>query len=386
MASSDEITTFNPLGNYEWPVRPAEESLRRMAGDLWRTFRRKNEPDPFISDESLRWTNRSRLNEIAAPPACGPVLSELQATFAEWIADQEPSHWLQLVVLPPCDQNDIVRSWALVNDHVILEPPARDSILDPESEFELPEIRGDGVIVVPRLEHWFLRHHNGLREVRTLLHQLSRLQRHCVIGCNSWAWGFLSKVANADSVFPCGLTFEAFHAARLRRWFSELASEGEDRGRTFRSSIDGKDVFAASDQKETPSDFFFQLAARSFGIPWVAWHLWRRSIRLGPDQDQGAEPMFADEETLWIAALEDFKMPKQDVDSALLLLQALLIHDTLTAEQIDLVVPLGGVGVLASLVRAGFVLRQDQQYACAPAAYHVIRTQLDAAGFPMDQL
>ncbi|MGB7347192.1 MAG: hypothetical protein WBD20_23420 [Pirellulaceae bacterium] len=104
MDSNEKRPTFNAVGNYNHPVLPTEDSLRRLAGKLWRTFRREDEPDPFISDESLRWTNRSRLNEIAAPPACGPLLQEMEATFADWIADTEPSHWLQLVVLPPCDQ------------------------------------------------------------------------------------------------------------------------------------------------------------------------------------------------------------------------------------------------------------------------------------------
>lgn len=387
MNSSDDFPTFNPIGNYQWPIRPTEATLRRLAGNLWRTFRGKDEPDPFISDESLRWTNRSQLNQIAAPPACGPLLHELQATFADWINDREPSNWLQLVVLPPCDQNNIVRSWAVVNKHVILEPPSRDSILDPSSEFALPEIEGDGVIVVPRLEHWFLRHHQGLREVRALLGQLSQLQRHCVIGCNSWAWQFLAKAASAGAVFPCGLMFQAFDATRLRSWFGGLASDGDEGGKTFRSSLTGEDVFAAIDKKETPSEFFHQLAARSLGIPWVAWHLWRRSIRLGPEQEPDTEPLIADEETLWIAALEDFEMPSQDVEAALLVLHALLIHDSLTTEQIEVVVPgIGGVNVLASLVKAGFVLRESDLFRCSPAAYPSIRTRLNDTGFPIDQL
>ncbi len=387
MESTENVAKFKPIGSYQWPARPTEESVRRLAGNLWRTFRRKDEPDPFISDDSLRWTNRSRLNQIAAPPACGPLLQELEATFVDWIAESDPSHWLQLVVLPPCDQNDLMRWWGKTNEYAIIEPPPRDSILESNFTFQPLEIAGKGVIVVPRLEHWLLRHHHGLRQVRELLNQLSQLQRHCVVGCNSWAWKFLAKAAGADAVFPCGLMFQAYDAVRLRNWFRELASEGDDAEHKFRWSLTGEDVFATDGKDESPGDFFHQLAARSLGIPWVAWHFWRRSIRLGPEKSVDTKPMFADEETLWIAALEDFEMPKQDVDSALLILQALLIHDTLTAEQIDQVVPsIGGVNVLVSLVRAGFILREGEQYRCAPAAYPAIRTRLNDAGFPMDEL
>ncbi len=30
---------------------------------------------------------------------------------------------------------------------------------------------------------------------------------------------------------------------------------------------------------ELKSDYLKKLAAHSLGIPWVAWHLWRRSLR-----------------------------------------------------------------------------------------------------------
>ena len=387
MESNDKIPTFKPVGHYEWPVRQTEESARRLLGQLWRTVRREKKPDPFITDESLRWSNRSRLNQIVAPPACGPLLREMEATFADWIADNEPTHWLQLVVLPPCDQDDLVRSWAMVNGHAIIDPPARDAILEPAAMFDLPETTGDGVIVVPRLEYWFLRHHSGLREVRALLQQLTRLERHCVVGCNSWAWGFLAKAAIADAVFPCGLMFQAFDAVRLRRWLGELASDGADSEKTFRSSMTGEDVFTTVDENATPNDFFHKLAARSLGIPWVAWHLWRRCIRLGPEKNADTKPIFSDEETLWVADLEEFEMPKQDVATALLVLHALLIHDSLTSQQIELVVPnLSCVNVLASLLAAGFILREAERYRCSPAAYPAIRARLNNAGFPMDQL
>jgi len=387
MESSDKVPTFNPVGSYQWPVRPTEQSLRRLAGELWRTFRRQDEPDPFISDDSLRWTSRSRLNHVAAPPACGPLLQEMDATFSDWIVDDEPSHWLQLVVFPPCDQNEIVRSWASVNDHVILEPPPRDTVLNCEDDLTLPEIEGNQVLVVPRLEHWFLRHRTGLGPVRKLMKQLTELEQHCVIGCNSWGWGFLSKTIGSDASVPCGLTFESFHASRLRDWFYELASEGEDHGRTFRLSLTGEDVFAGVDDDSEPSHFFEKLSARSLGIPWVAWHLWRRTLRLGPDEESGVESRFPGEQTLWIAALDDFELPKKELETAFLILHALLIHDALNEEQLHLVIPtVSEANILPSLVNAGFVLREDSLYRCSPAAYPAIRARLNDAGFPMDEL
>lgn len=391
MTETDEPRSFQTLGKYQWPATPADESLKQFSWKIWNRYRRQQE-DPFISDDSLRLVNRHNLDSIDAPPACGPILDQLQTTFKAWVADAAPARWLQLVVLPPGDQNDVVGSWAQRHGHKILEPPTRDTLLDPLSEpsFSFGESDRDGVLVIPRLERWFLRHYDGLRHVSHLLQEASDSQRHCVVACNSWAWKFLDKAIGAGLLLPLGLTFEAFDAQRLRAWFEDLAKQ-EDLDYTFRFSSSGDEVFAKETSNKKTTQYFQKLAASSLGVPWIAWHLWRRSFRFGPEDEQNEQPsrprQSPNEKTLWVAALKDMKLPSHDVDATLLTLQSLLIHDGLTARELEVTTPsVDACNVLPSLVAVDFVRRDGDRYYCAPAAYPAIRDGLRDAGFPLDEL
>ncbi|QDT03077.1 hypothetical protein K227x_14570 [Rubripirellula lacrimiformis] len=387
MSESSEVKTFQPLGQFTLPPTPADETIRRFAGDLWRTLRRETE-DPFISDDSLRVATKRKLNRIVPPPACGPLLAEMHATFDQWSRDPEPIHWMQLVVLPPCDHNHIVSTWAKQAGHTIVEAPERAVILNGSEDISLPEIEGDGVVVIPRLEDWFIRHRNGLRLLRRLLDRLAMLERHCVIGCNSWAWGYLEKIVGADLVLPVGVTLQAFDADRLFAWFTELVESGVAEGKIFRLTTTGEDIFARhSDGESANSEFLTTLAARSLGVPWVAWHLWRSSLRVAPKDNQKIAKQFPDEEALWVAQLDDFHLPKNHVSNALLALHALLLHNSLTADELSIVLPsVDESNLLVALVAAEFVERDGDAFYCSPTAYPTIRQALADAGFPLDRL
>lgn len=160
---------------------PTQETLRRWLGRLNGIFR--NGDKPLIADDQLRKTTRNLLGEVVAPPACGPLERELAKTLSVWIKDPQPASWLKPIVLSPCDQNHVSQSWAKRHDHTVLEPPSREALLS-EATLDPALLAGDGVLAIPRLEEWSMRHHRGLSLVRSLLGELVRLQRHCVIGCN----------------------------------------------------------------------------------------------------------------------------------------------------------------------------------------------------------
>ena len=266
---------------------------------------------------------------------------------------------------------------------------------------EPADLAGFGVLVIPRLEDWFLRHHGSLQRVRALLEQLSRCQRHCMIGCNSWAWSFLCKAAGADVLLPTPLSFMAFDGERLRRWFTELATHESTASFVFRLPGSGEDVLAADEQGKPQSEYFEKLAASSLGIPWVAWHLWRNSLRshdeakAGSDDDRNAAApesnatggLKSDEKTLWVAALHQFTLPNAGGQGTLQVLQALLIHGQLNSSELQQVLPMiGETHVLPSLITAGFVAREGEQLRCQPSAYPAIRNGLRSAGFSMAAL
>ncbi len=385
-----DIVALQPLGNYQYPALPADEKVGRFFTGFLALFR-LDEDAPAMADADLGRATLEELDAIAAPPACGPALDEIGLTVCEWLAD-DSARSIMAIVVPPCDENDVLATWARDNGHDVLSPPTRQSIMDP-IRTPIPDLEGDGLLVVPQLETWFVRHRNGLVPVRDLLAAIDATERRCLVGCNSWAWAFLKKAVDSDMVLPTPLTFEAFGEKRLRQWFEGLAVGDRVRQVSFCLSKSGADVFELSGEDSPKNDYFQKLAAHSLGIPWIAWHIWRRSLR--HDREEGDTEAVEGEtetgirapETLWITGFEELSLPSQHRQSALLVLHALLIHGALTAQTLRLVVPLvGESNIVSALLTAGFVEREGDTVRSRPAAYPTVRAALASAGFPMDTL
>ena len=192
-------------------------------------------------------------------------------------------------------------------------------------------------------------------------------------------------------MLPAALTFKAFDEMRLRNWFSELAGKDITGSLRFRLPGSGKDVLALNDEGKPVSDFFETLASRSLGIPWVAWHLWRNSLR---SSDDGKGPVRANgnevelgEQTLWIAARDEYVLPGATDQGGLLMLQALLVHGALSIAERQQVLPMEGDShIVHALVSAGLIEWQAQRLACRPCAYPSVRSGLKSAGYSMDRL
>ncbi len=392
MSSSSKEPGFIPLGSYEWPAMPTQETVRRLIDRFSHTIasRFRKADEPAVAKDKLHRITRSVLDSVVSPPSCGPLARELEKTVAAHVSSPNPLTRSMLIVLPPCEQGGVIRRWAEEKGHQILQPPVRSELIDSRHE-PLPALNGDGTLVIPQLDRWFLRHHNGLDRLRQLLAALDRIDRPCVIGCNSWAWRYLVAATDADLILPPGMTFQAFDADRLHCWFAELVGEDGLQSLRFRRSDSGKDVMAVDEHGKLDNDYFQTLAATSLGIPWVAWHLWRRSLRaengdLQADRDKAIDQQLS-EQTLWIAALEEFRLPGSSRQSALLVLQSLLIHGELSESELAMTMPMQGVAAMLPALRAaGFIDRLDDVYQCHTAAYPSIRGALSAAGFAVDRL
>lgn len=245
------------------------------------------------------------------------------------------------------------------------------------------------MLVIPRLEEWFLRHRDGFGAIRALMQALAGTERRCLVGCGAHAWAFLDRAVSIGLQLPVPLTFRPFDAERLRRWLSDLAATAPGDVETFRLSTTGEDVLREGDDDKSGSDFIRLLASRSHGIPWVAWSLWRGALRDTPDEEEanGDLPERDDDRTLWVASLREYVLPRGAEREALAVLHALLIHGSLDAERLRLTLPLvGGTNVLPALSEAGFVARECGLYRCVAAAYPKIRQQLANAGHPLGEV
>jgi len=390
---SAEAELFIPLAEYAEPAMPAQELLRTLLGRIHALLNR-GAAKPFIADDRLKKATMDRLNEVVAPPACGPLLAELDRAVEAWRGQHSAVSTVKMIVIPPCDENAILDARARQNDHQVLDPPRRDPLIQ-VPVLPLPALDGEGLLVIPRLEDWFIRHRNGLHTVRNLLAALDGCGRQVVVGCNSWAWVFLGKAVGADLMLPDAVTFMAFDEMRLHRWFGQLATAQATGSVRFRRSQSGNNVLELGEDGTPKDDYLRTLAGRSMGIPWVAWHMWRRSLRSdegdGPASDAKAvmsadEDEVPGEQTLWVAALDEYVLPGKNEQSALLVLQALLIHGPLTAAHLRLVLPLvGESNIVSVLVKAGFVARDGDRFTCRAAAYPAIRAGLASAGLPPDR-
>ncbi|MFC0337638.1 hypothetical protein SAMN05421848_1572 [Kushneria avicenniae] len=376
-----EIHPLVPLEDVDVPAWPERAALK-MAALRIRTLLTRSDQRPFIAEDRLD-DSVDVFSDMATPAFCAPLMAELDETLASWATNPAPKQWIKPLVLPPCDEQELLSRWANRHQHEVLAPPTRDALLTDTSEQQI-DLSGDGVLVIPQLEAWFLRHRCGLGLIRTLLTTLAGLERHCVVGCNSWAWAFLCKAVDAHLILPEPLTFEPFDEPRLRRWLADIARQQAEEGTRFRLSRNGENVFAL-DRKGRPRQAYFEtLAARSRGIAWVAWHLWQHSLKKASEEVDN-DCSEDDQQTLWVVALEEFSLPGSDGAQALLILQALLIHGSLSARELERVLPDPGFqGMHHALHRAGFIGERDGRYYCRARAYPAIRDGLATAGFPLD--
>lgn len=382
------LTQLIWLNDYGAPSMPPDDAVRKA----WNRVRKKLtglSDEPVLKQDGLERMSLKGLDDVANP-AANLLQDALDDRLRGWLTNPEPESWLQVLVLPPCEYFGVVESWASSAGHQLLPAPARDQLMI-AGPVDLPDLGGTGLLVIPRLEHWFIRQRNGLQLIRQLLAQLAASRRHCVVVCNSWAWRFLVKAAGADALLPRPRTLDATDAVRLRQQFAEHAVDDAGRPLTFRLASNGEDVLACNDDGEPKSGYLQQLAARSLGIPWVARQLWRASLSVrtaAADLPERAVRATADDaRTVWVADAAISRLPRGHEDRSMLALQALLMHDALTAHQLDSVLPATGEpDVLPALIAAGFVEREAQTFRVRVGAYPDAQRALKSAGYPVGEM
>lgn len=400
-ANANSPRELQPYAEYHIPRLPTDVATRRLIGWFRRQFKKPEEAQPFIAESELVQATGETLENVAPPPGCAPLLRDLDEHFQTLICEDNNGPRLHLLLLPPGDRNDVLGCWAKEQGLDVLQPPKRQQLLDVASQINVQERdsrfqeqgseeRSDSqpVLMIPKLEDWFLRHERGLSCIRQLLDRLDHSQRRIIIGCNTWAWDFLCKATQAGLILPSPLTFQSFGATELRDWFQSLEEDAPIDWQ-FRLSSNGVNLFADDAKK---NHYFNGLAAESLGIPWVAWHRWRKSLRYErpkngkakqtdqPDQSASKE---SDERTLWVVNLPTLSLSQNHFEQATLVLHALLIHGGLTLDELRTVVPIvGELRVVSALIQSGFIRRSDSVLQIVPTAYPEIRRELIAAGFP----
>lgn len=376
---------FQPLADYSVPSLPADESIRNVFSLILHLFQ-KDSDSSFIESSKLRSTEIDRLDDVVPGPAYGSVIEELDLTVSEWLADPSPAHHVFVINLPPCDRDGIVERWANQKELAVLSPPQRDQLLDPKMN-DVPDLDGEGPLVIPRLEDWFLRHHYGLSAVQQLLKKVHTGDRRYIVSCGTWGWHFLIRAVGTDMFLPPPYAPQPYDGDRLVQWFAKMLAESNHSDVIFRLSKTGENVLAVDKNGKLKNNHLKKLAAQGLGIPWVLWNLWRASLRSDrhakDDNGNDFSVPKSDEQTLWVVDHSDLTIPGMERRSGLLILHALLVHGGQTAEELTKVLPEVIQGsIIEGLVAAGFVELVDRKLVVCPAAYSEVRSELFAAGFP----
>lgn len=206
------------------------------------------------------------------------------------------------------------------------------------------------------------------------------------------------NAANADLVLPAPDSLAPFDAESLGLWLLDLLSEESNQPVTFRDHKDGKKILCRDKDGQISDTFLQQLADDSGGVPWIAWQLWRRSLRTEAEAEDNQDSGEAESNdksnkvrqsgdngmVFWVLRSQPLTLPAGHERTACLMLHALLIHDSLPEQFLSAVLPsIGETNLVIALIRSGFVERHDGKVRCLAAAYPAIWTALVNSGMTM---
>lgn len=380
-----ELEGLVPLDDFRAPQLPTEEKVDAFFARMKAMFLARTGQD-VVATERLETPSLRQLDEAAHPPACAPLLHDLDRAMSRWLQKPPAAGTLLAVVTPPSDIGDVVGSWAKDADVRMLSPPVeRTGDLDLDALTSLPD---NATLVVPQLERWFVRSPEGLERMRQLLAVLS-VRRQVLIGCNSFAWAFLAKAIRIDLVAPGPFTFRPFDGEMLEEWLVDLAGAELDVEAGFRMAESGGYLLREGAEDET-RHFFQTLAGRSLGIPGIAWHMWRDMLRLNDLEEvskgsQGGQS--TQRQTFWIAAMDELVLPGDYPRDLLFALHALCLHGSLTPQQLVGAVPdSSGIAMIPALRGSKFIQFENGELAIRPEAYPAVRSGLLSSGFPVGKI
>ncbi len=288
---TQNIWRFIRLDQYSRPPEPPRETMREGIFGLWDRLKwgRKSEPSVF-EEKKLSRMPQELLDKAAPTPDWAEAVEAVSEVLENWLRADHPESAAQIFVGRPYGGiGPILEGWAQTQGWKLVAEPTPGQILAGGQEW-LGQLDDSGdPLVLPRLERFYLRHYDGLTLLRRLLDRIFSHDRRWLVGCDSWAWGYLTKALRIDAVLPPPFTLAAFDQDYLTVWFQRLAEKSGGREFSFRQADNGKYVLppkaeAAGSGSQEPapspgmSDYLKSVAAYSLGIPGVAWAIWRSSL------------------------------------------------------------------------------------------------------------
>lgn len=408
---------FIPLSQYSRPREPATGAAQKRLLRLWDRLRgARKKPRVDMAQAELRAVDQSMLDGAVPSLDWKEAVFALSRVLANWLnADRSECPFRVIVGAPYSGLTEILESWADIKRWKILEEPTPEQIMAGGAPWisRSPD-SSDLFLILPHLEHHYLRHYDGLEWIRKVIDRLWTFSGRCLIGCDTWAWAYLNKVLQLDSFIPEPLVLDAFDRDRLERCFEPPSLEGGGKTIIFRQADNGqfvlppvgidenevtvqpKDQFRRASKGKEPdvTDFLSHVAAYSRGIQGIARAIWRDSLRSAPENaDKGKAQPMADTDrrhTLWIkpwSVKDFFPLSNQSDRNLYFVLHALLLHGGLSTGLLTQILPLSSTEILQSLrvsLAAGLVVMEKDKWRVTALGYPAVRQFLFDGGYLVD--
>lgn len=406
---------FVPVGEHARPSEPPSVAARSGLMEMLKRLRGPSAPaEPVSIHAELHSVPQELLDAVVPVPEWSEAVLGLDNALEEWLEEDDQDYPARVILgAPGSGTGQILSSWADKWGWTVVTPPAIKAILhgDAEGGEFLSKAVGKG-LVIPAMERLFLRHHRGLAMFREFLECLWEKRSRCLLGCDSWAWAFLEKVASTHLFFRSPLVLQAFDQERMGRWFRALAACCGRRIVIFRQSDTGEVILSTEEtvditegDSRTGEDsgngkeeggYLARIAARSRGIPLVAWAIWRNSLLISAEEPVADEVQKAAERdkglTIWVKPWGTVEFPEVPPDitrAEQFLLHALLIHGGLLTETISMILPLSPADATRCLTRmssSGLIKQEEGIWRVTLSGYPAVRQYLQNEDYLVDAL
>ncbi len=147
------------------------------------------------------------------------------------------------------------------------------------------------LIIISRLEWFFLRCIGGLETIETLRDLVAR-DSSCfwLIGCNSWAWQYLNKIYQMNAYLTNTILLPPLQDEATKEWLEPVAKNLNLNWQADNEALQIETKEARSKHQEldeiakVQQDYYEKLADISQGISDVAGDLWWRSLKIDPTE------------------------------------------------------------------------------------------------------
>lgn len=390
------------MAEFSIPSASLVETQRTGLTRWWKKLRGESQRDhsTLVAERDLVAWPEERLDQVAPPVDWSLAVDALDERMSQWLdVDVEDSKITQKIVFligpPHSGWRQALTGWAERQELPIWPTPDPETVWRADSVWlEWPD-DDKRPWVLPELQRCYFRHADGLALIRGFLDMAlgGKLGRG-VIGCDSWAWAYLQHIWHFRQ--PATLSLAALDAADLATVFGKFSDRENDRPILFKQSDTGRCVISPpsdlSSEGESCTDYLKSLAATSRGNLGIASAIWRVGLRRWPEENVVEDGTKTTREftSVWVRPLSDLDLPelseKSNRDVAFIL-HALLLHDGLSFDLLEQLLPLSASRISETLVQLEsdrLLDRNEDSWRVSPLGYVYVREFLRQRGYLVD--